>query len=213
MDSAKEIAKDMLEAINIDGSGFIGAVAKGIISLPVSLAYLSYDFIDAEHRRDNLDDKFRLARLVKKGVFNHQVIEQIIKTSLEDFISRIHAEKISSIVKNVSGSFMGKMAFTELTGVKLGEAIASRGVSAFFAGSLAGLLLSVGAETSRAIYTSRDLEDRNPVLHNKLRRLGDLDLLYFIVEDIVKPFETACEVGDRNPAEFDKVCEYFLGGL
>lgn len=31
------------------------------------------------------------------------------------------------------------MAFTELTGVKLGEAIASRGVSAFFAGSLAGL--------------------------------------------------------------------------
>lgn len=104
---------------------------------------------------------------------------------------------------------MGKMAFTELTGVKLGEAIVSRGVSAFFAGSLAGLLLSVGAETSRAIYTSRDLEDRNPVLHNKLQRLGDLDLLYFIVEDIVKPFEIACEVGDRNPAEFDKVCEYF----
>lgn len=131
MDSAKEIARGMLEAINIDGSGFWGAIGKGFISFPVSLAYLGYDFIDAEHRRDNLDDKFRLARLVKKGVFNHQVIEQVIKTSLEDFVSRIHVEKISSIVKNVSGSFMGKMAFTELTGVKLGEAIASRGVSAF----------------------------------------------------------------------------------
>ncbi|MCY2454575.1 hypothetical protein OW943_26975 [Klebsiella pneumoniae] len=88
------------------------------------------------------------------------------------------------------------MAFTELTGVKLGEAIASRGVSAFFAGSLAGLLLSVGAETSRAIYTSRYLKRRNPVLHDKLQNLGDLDLLYFLVEDIVKPFETACMVSE-----------------
>jgi hypothetical protein len=213
MDSAKEIAKDMLDAINIDGTGFWGAIGKGIISFPVSLGYLGYDFIDTEHRKYNLDDKFRLARLVNKGVFNHKIIEQVIKASLEDFISRIDAEKISSIVKNVSGSFMGKMAFTELTGVKLGEAIVSRGVSAFFAGSMAGLLLSIGAETSRAIYTSRNLEDRNPILHKKLQRLGDLDLLYFMVEDIIEPFETACEVGDRDSAEFDKICHYFFGGL
>ena len=77
------------------------------------------------------------------------------------------------------------------------EGNASRGVSAFFAGSLAGLLLSVGAETSRAIYTSRYLKRRNPVLHDKLQSLGELDLLYFLVEDIVKPFETACMVGDK----------------
>lgn len=82
-----------------------------------------------------------------------------------------------------------------------------------FAGSLAGLLLSVGAETSRAIYTSRYLKRRNPVLHDKLQNLGDLDLLYFLVEDIVKPFETARMVGDKNPAEFNKICEYFFGGL
>lgn len=82
-----------------------------------------------------------------------------------------------------------------------------------FAGSLAGLLLSVGAETSRAIYTSRYLKRRNPVLHDKLQNLGDLDLLYFLVEDIVKPFETACMVSDKNPAEFNKICEYFFGGL
>lgn len=82
-----------------------------------------------------------------------------------------------------------------------------------FAGSLAGLLLSVGAETSRAIYTSRYLKRRNPVLHDKLQNLRDLDLLYFHVEDIVKPFETACMASDKNPAEFNKICEYFFGGL
>ncbi|MEX9251134.1 hypothetical protein [Pseudenterobacter timonensis] len=213
MDSAKEIARDMLEAINIDGSGFWGAVAKGFISFPVSLGYMGYDFIDTEHRRKNLDDKFRLARLIKKGIFNHNIIEQVIRVSLEDFVARVNIEKTAAIVKNASGSFAGKMAFTELTGVKLGEVIASRGMSAFFAGSLAGLLLSIGAESSRAIYTSRNLEDRNPILHNKLQYMGDLDLLYFLVEDIVKPFETACMVGDKNPAEFDKICEYFFGGL
>ncbi|MBY8428216.1 hypothetical protein AAGO69_01830, partial [Klebsiella pneumoniae] len=54
---------------------------------------------------------------------------------------------------------------------------------------------------------------RNPVLHDKLQNLGDLDLLYFLVEDIVKSFETACMVSDKNPAEFNKICEYFFGGL
>jgi len=213
MDSAKEIAREMLEAINVDGSGFFGAIAKGVVSLPVSFGYLGYDFIDTEHRRENQDDKFRLTRLIQKGVFNHDVIEQVIRVSLNSFVSRVNIERIAVIVKNVSGSFVGKMIFTELTGVKLGEAIASRGLSAFFAGSLAGLLLTFGAETSRAIYTSRDLRDRNPGLHDKLKSMGDLDLLYFLVEDIVKPFDIACEIGDRNPAEFDKVCEYFFGGL
>ncbi|MBW8248848.1 hypothetical protein [Enterobacter mori] len=213
MDSAKEIARDMLEAINIKGDGFLGVVGKGIISLPVSLGYMGYDFIDTEHRRENQDDKFRMARLVKKGIFNRDVIEVIINASLEGFVSRVNLEKIGSIVKNVSGNLAGKMAFAELTGVKLGEAIASRGVTAFFAGSFAGLLLSVGAETSRAIYTSRFLKDRNPVLHEKLKAQGDLDLLYFLVEDIVKPFEKACEISNTDSEKFNQICKHFFGGL
>ena len=213
MDSAKEIARDMLDAINVDGSGFLGAVAKGVISLPVSLAYLGYDFMDTEHRKDNQEDKFRLVRLVKKGIFRRDIIDEVIKVGIEDFTSRINLENTASVLKNVSGSFIGKMIFSELTGYKIGEVIASRGVSAFFAGSMAGVLLSIGAETSRSIYTSRGLENRNPVLHEKLQRLGDLDLLYFLVEDIIRPYETACAVDDINPVEFDKICEYFLGGL
>ncbi|MFU0888503.1 hypothetical protein ACM26S_21045 [Kluyvera sichuanensis] len=213
MDNAKVIARDMLTAINIDGSGFWGAVAKGIISFPVSFCYLGYDFIDTEHRRENLDDKFRLAHLIKKGIFNKDIIEQLIITSLDNFISRVNLEKISILSTNISGSFLGKITFSELTGIKLGEAIASRGASAFFAGTFSGLLLSIGAETSRAIYTSRHLEGIDPILHNKLKNLGDLDLLYFLIEDILKPFNTACKIGDKNQDEFDIICEYFFGGL
>ena len=89
MDSAKEIARDMLEAINVDGTGLLGAVAKGFISFPVSLGYLGYDFIDTEHRRENQDDKFRIAQLIKRTPFDKKVVGQVIDVFVDDFISRV----------------------------------------------------------------------------------------------------------------------------
>ena len=184
MDSAKEIARDMLEAINIDGSGFVGAVAKGVISLPVSFAYLGYDFIDTEHRRENQDDKFRLARLIKTITFDKETVYNIIKPFIDD-----------------------------LTGVQLGYVISDRATTALFAGTVIGSLLSIGAEASRAIYTSRYLRGRNPKIYYKLKGMGDVDLLYFLVEDTVKPFEMACAIGECNSEEFNEICKYFFGDL
>lgn len=43
--------------------------------------------------------------------------------------------------------------------------------------------------------------------------MGDLDLLYFLVEDTVKPFEKACEIDKVDPGKFNKICEHFFGGL
>ncbi|MCS2157984.1 hypothetical protein MUU48_13830 [Scandinavium sp. H11S7] len=99
MDSAKEIAKEMLDAIDVDSSGFWGAFGKGLVSFPVTLTYLGYDFIDTDHRRENQDDKFRVAKLIKQGVFNHEVIGKVIRVSLNDFASRINMEKIETIIK------------------------------------------------------------------------------------------------------------------
>lgn len=213
MDSAKEIARDMLDAIHIDGAGFIGAVAKGVISLPVSLAYLGYDFIDTEHRRENQDDKFRLAVLVKKVTFNDETIYKVIKPFIDDFVSHVDMDKISHFSKNLSGSVIGKLMFSQLTGVNLGRVIISQGVGAFFSGSVAGGVLGIGAEASRSIYTSRYLRERNPIMYEKLNNMGDFDLFYYLVEDIVRPYETACEIAKINPEEFNDVCKYFFGGL
>lgn len=210
MDSAKEIARDMLDAINIDGSGFFGAVAKGFISFPVSFYYLGYDFMDTEHRSENFDDKMRIAKLIKSGTINREVIEKIIGIFMNDFSSRIN---IANLVRNIAGSSIGKVLFSQLTGVNLGNVIATRVVAAFLSGTANGAFITVGAETSRAIYTSRYLRERNPIIYYKLQGLGDLDLLYFLVEDTVKPFERACTVSDQNPEEFNKICEYFFGGL
>ena len=210
MDSAKEIARDMLEAINIDGSGFVGAVAKGVISLPVSFAYLGYDFIDTENRRENQDDKFRLARLIKTITFDKETVYNIIKPFIDDFISRVD---ISAVGLQITGSSVGKALFSQLTGVQLGYVISDRATTALFAGTVIGSLLSIGAEASRAIYTSRYLRGRNPKIYYKLKGMGGVDLLYFLVEDTVKPFEMACAIGECNSEEFNEICKYFFGDL
>lgn len=213
MDSAKEIAREMLEAINIDGAGLIGAVAKGVISLPVSLACPGYDFIDTEHRRENQDAKFRLAALVEKVTFNNETVYKVIKPFIDDFVSHIDMDKISHFSRNISGRVVGKVMFSQLTGVNLGRVIVSQGVGAFLSGSVAGGVLGMGAEASRSIYTSRYLRERNPVMYEKLKNMGDFDLFYYLVEDIVRPYETACEIARINPEEFNNACRYFFGGL
>lgn len=212
MDSAKEIARDMLEAINVDGSGFWGSVGKGFISFPVSLGYLGYDFIDTEHRRENQDDKFRLAQLAKRITFNKEIIYKIIKPFIDDFVSHIDINKMASFAENVAAATVGKVIFSQVTGVNIGRAIVSQGVGAYFSGAAMGGVLVIGAEASRSIYTSRYLRERNPSIYMKLKSMGDFDLLYYLIEDVVRPYERACEVAERNPEEFNRVCEYFFGG-
>lgn len=42
--------------------------------------------------------------------------------------------------------------------------------------------------------------------------MGDLDLLYFLVEDAVKPFEKACEIDNIDHVEFKKYVSISLVG-
>jgi hypothetical protein len=157
MDSAKEIARDMLEAIHIDGLVY-RCCGERCYFLTRQPCLSGYDFIDTEHRRENQDDKFRLAALVKKVTFNDEVIYKVIKPFIDDFIS--HVDIPSNFSRNISGSVIGKMISRSLR-VKVGRAIISQGVGAFFSGSVAGGVLGVGAEASRSIYTSRYLRERN----------------------------------------------------
>lgn len=210
MDNAKKIAREMLDAIKVDGSGFIAAVAKGFISLPDRPGYRGYDVIDTEHRRENRDDKFRLARLIETTVFNRRVLQNVINVFINDFSSRWEPYVIA---RDSGGAFAGKMLFSQLSGIKLGGVISERILSAILSGVMVSAVISIGAEASRAIYTARYLRQRNPTAYYTLQALGDLDLLYFIVEDSVKPFEKACAIGDVNAAEFNTICQYFLDGI
>ena len=210
VDNAKKIARETLDAINVDGSGFLGAVAKGVIAFPVSLGCLGYDVMDTEHRRENRDDKFRLARLIESTIFNRRVLQNVINVFINDFSSRLEPYVIA---RDSGGAFAGKMLFSQLTGIKLGGIISERILSAILSGVMISAVISIGAEASRAIYTARYLRQRNPTAYYTLQALGDLDLLYFIVEDSVKPFEKACAIGEVDATEFNTICQYFLDGI
>lgn len=107
MDSTKKIARDMLAAINLDDSGFLVNFTKGFISFSVSMAYLSYDYIDIEHRRNNSNDKYRVAALVKRGVFRKEVVEKVISIFIDDFTSRINFEKVRNVTDKTGANIMG----------------------------------------------------------------------------------------------------------
>ncbi|HDS6497081.1 TPA: hypothetical protein QHX51_000147 [Enterobacter asburiae] len=213
MDSAKSLAKRMLKSLDVGDSGFLASVAQGMLSFPVSMYYLGYDFMDTTHRHSNFDDRVRMANMLKRGISVHQEAQKIVNAVIREFMSKVNMDSIQGIAKNFTGVMAGKFIFAELTGVKLGAAVSSRIMTSFAAGVIIGSALTIGAETSRAIYTARKLENQNPALYYRLKSMGDLDLLYFLVEDKLKPFLDACSVADVNKHEFNEVCKYFFGGL
>ncbi|MFX2625729.1 hypothetical protein V6266_22085 [Enterobacter asburiae] len=213
MDSAKSLAKRMLKSLDVGDSGFLASVAQGMLSFPVSMYYLGYDFMDTTHRHSNFDDRVRMANMLKRGISVHQEAQKIVNAVIREFMSKVNMDNIQGIAQNFTGLMAGKFIFAELTGVKLGAAVSTRIMTSFAAGVVIGSALTIGAETSRAIYTARKLENQNPALYYRLKSMGDLDLLYFLVEDKLKPFLDACSVADVNKHEFNEVCKYFFGGL
>lgn len=203
----------MLKSLDVGDSGFLASVAQGMLSFPVSMYYLGYDFMDTTHRHSNFDDRVRMANMLKRGISVHQEAQKIVNAVIREFMSKVNMDSIQGIAQNFTGVMAGKFIFAELTGVKLGAAVSTRIMTSFAAGVVIGSALTIGAETSRAIYTARKLENQNPALYHRLKSMGDLDLLYFLVEDKLKPFLDACSVADVNKHEFNEVCKYFFGGL
>ena len=203
----------MLKSLDVGDSGFLASVAQGMLSFPVSMYYLGYDFMDTTHRHSNFDDRVRMANMLKRGISVHQEAQKIVNAVIREFMSKVNIDSIQGMAQNFTGVMAGKLIFAELTGVKLGAAVSTRIMTSFAAGVVIGSALTIGAETSRAIYTARKLENQNPALYYRLKSMGDLDLLYFLVEDKLKPFLDACSVADVNKHEFNEVCKYFFGGL
>ncbi|MGE9527915.1 hypothetical protein ACQPV8_31010, partial [Escherichia coli] len=79
---------------------------------------------------------------------------QVVGVFIDDFSSRLD---VALMAEKIAGNSAGRMIFSELTGVKIGAVISNRLVTAFFSGAAIGSLLTLGAEVSRAIYTSRYL--------------------------------------------------------
>ncbi|MCT4717315.1 hypothetical protein MUA01_20375 [Enterobacteriaceae bacterium H18W14] len=201
----------MLKTMNMEDDYFLASYIKGLLSFPVGVSYIAYDFIDSSNRTANFNDRVRIAEMLKGGISLRNSIEKIVDIVVNDFASYVNIERIRNTAVILAGSTAGKITFSNLTGISLGRAISSRFTTSLIVGGTIGSILTLGSETTRAIYTARRLEERYPTLYYKLRRTN-LDLFYFLVEDRIKPFEEACLLHDRNPTEFNAACDYFFNG-
>jgi len=126
MDSAKTLAKKMLKSLDVEDSGLLASIAHGMLTFPVSMYYLGYDFLDTAHRSSNFDDRVRMTNLLKRGMSINQETQRIVNAVISEFMTKVNMENIQGIAQNFTGVMAGKFIFAELTGVKLGAAISSR---------------------------------------------------------------------------------------
>lgn len=102
------------------------------------------------------------------------------------------------------------MAFNQLATANMGYILSSKLIPRLAAGMAIGSILSMGAAMSRSVYVSRNLMTRNPSAYNMLRRMGDLDLLCFMVTEKTRPFEDAVALSFTDHNKFHQTCCYFF---
>ncbi|PHM50390.1 hypothetical protein [Xenorhabdus miraniensis] len=214
MDGAKDIAEGMVSAITDNDSGFFTGFAAGLLDIPVDMFYLGYDFLDTEHRHENENDKYRFANMVKENTLSMESIERVIQIIFEEYFSKLSDEQKRRLVETKVGRIFGGMVGKQVIfGSHLGAIFGSRWLTKFVGSTTVLSVISIGSSVSRAIYTSRELSERNPELYMKLRREGNLDLLYFLVENKMDPYVRALENYNKNNELFNAIFDDFVSEL
>ncbi len=209
MISARKLADQMAEAIHLDSNMFRGFI-QGFMSLPVDFYYLGNDFFHTDDRYVNSLDKERLIRLVKHGMASRHNLEKVIKIFMDNFFQHVDFTKMKEISAKGGGNFVGRMTFNQLAAANMGYVFSSRLIPRIASGLTIGSIMSLGAAMSRAVYVSRDLQQRNPSIYDTLRRMGDMDLLYFLVADKTRPFEDAAQLWVTDREKFHQTCCFFF---
>lgn len=182
----------------------------GLLSMPKTYGYLAYDFLDTGNRTQKDNDKIRLMYLIDRGYANKESLYKIGSIAISKYMSRLSDEQKRQIYKNIVGKQIGKIASNTIVLGQMNAALISKFVARLFFGIAFSSVLTIGAEQSKAVYTSRRLMDENPSLYWALRSAGDLDLLYFLVEEYTKPFEKAALLRGKDEAAFNELFELYL---
>ncbi|VXC73745.1 conserved hypothetical protein [Enterobacterales bacterium 8AC] len=215
MESSKDIAKDMVSAISEESAegGWLVGLTQGLIDLPVDFYYLGYDFIDTEHRYENNNDKYRFAELVKSGLVNRESIEKILRVVLNEYFDKLDGNQRKKLLEAKVARFVGGVITKSILLGDIGAIFASRLAFKMASGFVFTSVLGLGAMVSRAVYTSRSLMEKSPSVYWKLRGEGNLDLLYFLVENTAEPFMRALATYDSDKEFFDTIFDELIMAL
>jgi hypothetical protein len=216
MSTPKQIADGMLKFFDSRKKSsveiFANSTISGFMSIPEDLWMLSKDFLDSDHRWRNETDKIRLISLIKKGVTSEE-IRRLVNVVIKRYLSGLSEEQSRELLIKIGGSQVGSIAFKMAFVNELISLFISRIIPRFLVSVGVTGVLSVGASVSRSIYTSYELRNLNKEIYNQLRGVGDLDLLYFLVEDNIKPFIMAINYQQTHGAIDKEIFNHFLSGV
>ncbi|MEN4830678.1 hypothetical protein [Pantoea vagans] len=216
MDSPKNIADGMLSLFNTKKKSgvetFMVSAISGFTSIPSDLYALTKDFLDSDHRWDNETDRIRLLTLLKKRATSDD-LRKLIKLVVEQYIKRLNEQQLEKMLVKMVGSAAGSITFKYLFVEAIVSRFFSRVIPQFlFSAGMTGII-TIGASVSRSIYTSRDLMKKNKEVYALLRGAGDLDLLYFLLEDNIDPWLDAIALQQNNSPLANEVFTNFVEGM
>ena len=119
------------------------------------------------------------------------------------------AKKAGLGTSYMSGRISTQVALTTLVVRKLAKEIflkaSAKRVAKFGVGAAASALLVQGL-IERASNASMRLQRTYPQIHYSLRK-KNLDMIFILVEDGMKPILDAIRIGEKNKEEFDRLIE------
>lgn len=108
---------------------------------------------------------------------------------------------------------MGSFAFKAIFVNELIALFATRIIPKFLVSAGITGILSIGASVSRSIYASYELKDINQSVYNELRAAGDLDLMYFMLEEYINPYLHAIKYQGVNNVIDQQIFDNLLAGV
>ncbi|MEW5183492.1 hypothetical protein [Klebsiella aerogenes] len=140
-------------------------------------------------------------------------VRRLVNVVIKRYLCGLSEEQSRELLIKVGGSQVGGIAFKMAFVNELVSLFISKIIPRFLVSVGVTGVLSVGASISRSIYTSYELRNLNKEIYNQLRGIGDLDLLYFLVEDNIKPFIIAINYQQAHGAIDKEISNHFLSGV
>lgn len=191
---------------------FFHSAAKGFMDIPEDLWSLTKDFFDTDNRWRNQTDKIRLMNLIKKGVTSEDV-RRLMNIVIRKYLSGLNEEQSKKMLIKIAGGQIGSLAFKAIFVNELISLFATRIIPKFLVSAGITGILSIGASVSRSIYASYELKDINQSVYNELRAAGDLDLLYFLLEEYINPYLQAIKYQGIDNAIDQQIFDNLLAGV
>ncbi|CAI1557779.1 MULTISPECIES: hypothetical protein [Serratia] len=214
--SPREIADGMLKIFDTrkksNAEIFAKSAVSGFIEIPEDLWMLTRDFFDSDNRWRNQTDRIRLITLIKKGLTSEDV-RRLLNIVIRKYLTGLTEEQSKDLLLKKAGRTSGNMAFKMVFVNELISLFVSKIIPRFLVSAGMTGVLSIGASVSRSIYSSYELRKLNQNIYNELRAAGDLDLLYFLVDDNIKPFIDAINYQGSHGAYDKQIFDRFLAGV